>query len=44
MNSSGSAIYIATYTYDADHEMTGVTDPYATLTFTYDKDGRVVDA
>ena len=22
--------------------MTGVTDPYATLTFTYDKDGRVV--
>jgi YD repeat-containing protein len=42
LNGSGSAIYIATYTFDADHEMTGVTDPYATLTFTYDKDGHVV--
>ena len=42
VNGSGTAIYIATYTYDADHEMTGATDPYATLTFTYDKDGRVV--
>ncbi len=42
LNGSGTAIYIATYTYDADHEMTGVTDPYATLTFTYDKDSRMV--
>lgn len=42
LNGSGTAIYIATYTYDADQEMTGVSDPYATLTFTYDRDGRML--
>jgi len=30
-----------TYTYDADNELTGATDSFATLTFTYDKDGRL---
>ena len=30
-----------TYTYDADNEMTGAADSFATLTFTYDNDGRL---
>ncbi|MGP0063971.1 MAG: RHS repeat-associated core domain-containing protein [Isosphaeraceae bacterium] len=42
VNGSGTAIYIATYTYDADHELTSATDPYATLTFTYDKNGDML--
>ena len=29
-----------TYTYDADNELTGATDAYATLTFTYDSGGN----
>ena len=29
-----------TYSYDADNELTGVTDKYATLTFTYDSGGN----
>ena len=33
--------YHATYTYDAAGQMTGATDPSATLTMTYDNDGRV---
>jgi RHS repeat-associated protein len=30
-----------TYTYDADNEMTGAADAFATLTKSYDKDGRL---
>ena len=30
-----------TYTYDADNELTGAADAYATLTFAYDNDGRL---
>ena len=30
------------YTYDADNELTGAADSYATLTFTYDNDGRLL--
>jgi RHS repeat-associated protein len=33
-----------TYTYDADSELTGVKDSYATLTFTYDSRGRLTSA
>ena len=29
-----------TYTYDADNELTGAADAYATLTFTYDSGGN----
>ena len=39
--SSGSAIYIATYTYDAAKEMTGAADNNSLLTIAYDNDGRV---
>ncbi len=41
LNGSGSAIYIATYTYNAEDQMTGAVDPYATLTFTYNSDGEL---
>jgi YD repeat-containing protein len=30
-----------TYTYDADNEMTGAADSFATLTFTYNADGEL---
>ena len=32
-----------TYTYDADNEMTGAADSFATLTFTYNDDGELHD-
>ena len=32
------------YTYDADSELTGVSDANATLTFTYDSGGRQLTA
>ena len=33
-----------TYTYDADNELTGAADAYATLTFTYDSGGNEITA
>ena len=33
---------IITYTYDADNELTGAADSYATLTFTYDSGGNEI--
>jgi RHS repeat-associated protein len=39
--SGGSAIYLATFTYDADGEMKSATDSYATVTMSYDNDGRL---
>ena len=35
---------IITYTYDADNEITGASDSFATLTFTYTGDGQVQTA
>ena len=35
---------VITYTYDADNELTGVADNYATLTFTYDSGGNLLTA
>jgi RHS repeat-associated protein len=32
---------MVTYTFDADHEMTGAADSFATATIAYDNDGRV---
>ena len=39
LNGDDEAIYIATFTYDADGEMTGADNPNATETFTYDNAG-----
>ena len=39
--SSGTPIYQATFTYDADGEMTGADNPNATVTFTYDNGGNL---
>jgi YD repeat-containing protein len=44
LNSSGGIIRSITYTYDAADEMTGASDPSATLTFTYDSGGRLISA
>ena len=41
LNSSGTSIYNATFTYDSDGELTTAADPYATLTMSYDNDGRL---
>src|SRR5262249_35277767 len=38
--SNGGAGRSITYTYDYDSELTGATDPSATVTFTYDSGGR----
>ena len=39
--SGGSAIYQATFTYDADGELTGADNPNATVTFSYDNGGNL---
>ena len=44
LDSSGGTVQTITYTYDADNEMTAVSDPNATLTFTYDSGGRQLTA
>ena len=40
----GGALDVITYTYDADGELTGAADNYATLTFTYDSGGNQLTA
>ena len=44
LNSSGGTTNLITCTYDADNELTGSTDNYATLTFTYDSGGNQLTA
>ena len=41
LNSSGGAIYTATFTYDSARELTGADDANATLTMAYDSDGQL---
>jgi RHS repeat-associated protein len=41
LNSSGTATYIATFTYNAENQLTSAIDPYATLAFTYNSDGEL---
>ena len=41
---SASPSEIITYTYDADNELTGANDSFATLTFTYDSGGNEITA
>lgn len=44
LNGGGGTIRTITTTYDAEGQVTGLSDPDATLTFTYDSDGRQVTA
>ena len=39
-NSSGGRTDLITSTYDADNELTSISDNYATLTFSYDSGGN----
>jgi RHS repeat-associated protein len=38
LNVQGTVIYTATYTYDADNQLTNETDPYSTYALSYDGD------
>lgn len=40
LDGSGGTLRTITFTYDAEGQLTGATDPDATLTFTYDSAGR----
>ncbi len=42
--SGGTTLNLITYSYDADNELTGAADNYATLTFTYDSGGSELSA
>ena len=44
LNLGGSIARTTTFTFDAANQLTGVSDPDATLTFTYDSGGRPITA
>ncbi len=44
VSSSGGALNLISYSYDADNELTGAADNYATLTFGFDSGGNQITA